>query len=127
MKFELKNKRTQELLDELTDGQFSKELQIATPASTQWVTVTAGLGDQGTLKVFIFREHVSQKAGFEPNKWNSYPYIKPPMEIWNTWMMCETMNNSVRGTTRHVARFDGEKWLSTNNKEVTVHRYKPWG
>lgn len=122
-KFSLRNKRAQDLLDELTDGRFSRELQKATPVATDYAVMFLAIENVGSIQVYVERGAIYRHQTYDPDRWNLYPNITPPTDVW---MMCETMNNSIERKIRHIAKFDGKKWWSTDNKEVIVHQYKAW-
>ena len=61
IKYFYRNKRLSDKLDELTDGQFSKELQKEFPRSLQWVNLDFSIGnkdDKSFIQISIDRKEI---------------------------------------------------------------------
>ena len=133
MRYQLKNKKLQRRLDDLSGGEFSKQLV------TERIVTMIDESDNPVLKVefgpvvgmsltrqiiFVFTENEIEEAEeFRRDRWNKFPEVTPPQ---NEWMRCEF------GEVKRIAKWvpDGDSqdyvWIDNLGQEVNVKRFRPW-
>ena len=130
MKIRLKDKRLQERLDELTDGDFSRRLSITAPENREGIFVACGptvpphMGRRFTIS--FENDELEGVPEYNPNRWNRFPDVTPPKGVWMRLVI-----SSPEGASRHCARFLHNHWGDYSGKEIPIGRYEtaifmPW-
>ena len=129
MNYRLKDKGLQVQLDAISDGDFSRQLEVNRGAvvmgieyseqATLWFCKTGG----PLLSIEITPDMIEKVSEYDPHGWNAFPEVEPPEGVW---MRCETDVNAIEHKIRHVAKFDGREWRDYLSKQVVVHRFRPW-
>lgn len=137
MKYCLKNRRLQEQLDEISNDDFSKQLAYVASlekapnpfARSKTIYFSLNNLDQTLLSVEITPDMVKEVNQYDPNSWNRFPDVQPPVGVL---MQCEYYPYADK-TVRFCAtykRSDAENydWFDDNECEVFgVHSFRPWG
>lgn len=131
-KYRLKDQVLQKKLDDLSDGDFSRQLnEESLDGCSPDFTFRVRFGGQvGTCFRYsaVFRvDEIMIQEGYDPNAWNNYPETQPPMDLH---MRVETATGF-----KCCAEFDGENWMYRSIGENRVQglrvlknvvRYRPW-
>lgn len=88
MKYRLKDRELQRKLDEISDGDFSKQLAlnhkriISSLEFLQQITLWFGK-KEGPLHALEITPDMLEKASeYNPHAWNKYPDVTPPEGVW---------------------------------------------
>ena len=102
-RYDLKDKQLQEMLDKISDGDFTNRLQHAVPANhgvCQYFTVNFGKAIANTVsdssewlkhRVKLCVTEVIRSQVYNPNEWNPYPEVEPPVD---QWMLCVSLDET---------------------------------
>lgn len=133
MKYRLKDRGLQKKLDELSDGDFSKQLalnykRICSDLEFLMQITLWFCKKEGPLHALVITpDMVEEVREYDPHKWNDFPEVEPPEDVWMRVERC------VDGRTYHfAARYvpvgDSEdyEWLSEANLSIDVDRFRPW-
>lgn len=129
MKYRLKDRGLQKKLDEISNGDFSRELAsnkkriFAELNFLKQMTLWFRKSEGPFHALVITPGMVEEVCEYDPNKWNRFPEVEPPEGVW---MRCETDVNAIEHKIRHIAKFDGREWRDYLSKQVVVHRFRPW-
>ena len=131
MKYRLKDKELLMKLDELSDGDFSRQLeehkeQILTGIKYQKLaTLWFASPDGPLLSIEITPDMLEKAPEFDPHKWNDYPEVTPPDGVW---MRCEYHFCDGQGISRNVARFNSaaNEWQNNYGGDIFVTRFRSW-
>lgn len=129
MKYRLKDQELQKKLDELTDGDFTKklnsELQFVYSPIDPEIKYRVRFGDQPDFAAnrfsAIFRaDEVEEILEYDPTKWNQYPSVTPPEDVWMRFE--DLVGDGYR------VRFEKGEWLDVHNDimKFDAGRYRPW-
>ena len=132
IRFELKNKEQQDILEKAFPG-FGRDLQAACDGQFDdefsYVRVRFSRGDgifyDGGLS--IKKSVIHTKMVYDPNAWNNYPEVTPPEKVW---MRIEMLSQDGGIKTRDVAFYKAGRWCKfpLDNGEVILGRlrFRPW-
>ena len=128
----LKDERLQRLLDEISDGDFSKQLN----EHLQNICGRTGMTDAdyrvyfGSLpgeremvnrfSVLFFAHEIEEIKDFDPNGWNCLP-VEPPVGVW--------LRVEFNDREKCVVMFNGHDWETSSGKIVNprhVARFALW-
>lgn len=129
MKYRLKDRELQRKLDELSDGDFSRQLasnkkRIFAELNFLKQMILWFRKSEGPFHALMITPDMVEKVReYDPHNWNEYPEVTPPEGVW---MRCETDVNAIEHKIRHIAKFDGREWRDYLSKQVVVHRFRPW-
>lgn len=129
MKYRLKDRGLQKKLDELSDGDFSRQLasnkkRIFAELNFLKQMILWFRKSEGPLHALMITPDMVEKVReYDPHNWNEYPEVTPPEGVW---MRCETDVNAIEHKIRHIAKFDGREWRDYLSKQVVVHRFRSW-
>lgn len=129
MKYRLKDRELQRKLDELSDGDFSRQLasnkkRIFAELNFLKQMILWFRKSEGPFHALMITPDMVEKVReYDPHNWNEYPEVTPPEGVW---MRCETDVNAIGHKIRHVAKFDGREWRDYLSKQVVVHRFRSW-
>ena len=102
-RYDLRDKQLQEMLDKISDSDFTNRLQRAVPANLsvcQYFKVNFGkvITDRNNDNipwqkhlVTLHTTEVIRSQVYNPNEWNPYPEVEPPTD---QWMLCVSMNET---------------------------------
>ena len=133
MTFRLKDKNLQVQLDALSDGDFSKRLQHANHDDGMiFVEFGEKLESSGfdlhRFNLAFFDDDVEEIHRYNPNAWNVYPDVQPPVGVW---MRCEY--KAYDGEPSRIAAryaeygdFGDCEWQDWRGHPVEVDRFRPW-
>ena len=141
-RYDLRDKQLQEMLDKISDGDFTNQLQRAVPANLsvcQYFKVNFGkvITDRNNDDipwqkhlVTLHTTEVIRSQVYNPNEWNPYPEVEPPVD---QWMLCVSMNEATGVVNYRKGVFiKNEKnpngYWSYCDPELTfyVDFFKPW-
>lgn len=129
MKYRLKDRELQRKLDEISDGDFSRQLasnkkRIFAELNFLKQMILWFRKSEGPFHaLMITPDMLEEVREYDPRAWNDYSKVNPPEGVW---MRCETDVNAIEHKIRHVAKFDGREWRDYLSKQVVVHRFRPW-
>ena len=133
MRYQLKNKKLQRRLDDLSDGDFAKQLRHG-----RWIKSIDDSGNpvleiefgpvvgQSRTRQFAFiftEDEIEEAEEFRSDRWNKFPEVTPPED---EWMRCEFLEEKL--VAKWVPDGDSEEhvWIDNYEQEVDVERYRPW-
>ena len=131
-KFQLKDKKLQEKLDEISEGRLSRVLACQIDAHpveaiderTSRITFSF---PRGTIKLFLPNEDIETVEQYNPNLWNRFPNVRPPAGVW---MRTEFVNKHNGRVIRDVARYEQFEgnwyWFNDDDIDIDVDRFRPW-
>ena len=133
MKYRLKDRELQRKLDEITKGEFSKNLykrddNLFHSFSGNLLTTHLGKTNYYERKFgfWFFPNEIEEVPQYDPTKWNRFPEVTPPEGVW---MRVETdMGFGFK------ARFQFGDWLDNRNDIIgpkdgidgAVCLFRPW-
>lgn len=118
MKYRLKDAILQKKLDELSNGELSRNLAEHSGRTT-------------SCRVFITADLLEPDGEFDPNGWNDFPAVRPPEGI----PMCVEGVKGLGITTYFRGYFLNGKWYvapsssfssALDENDVSVKRFRPW-
>ena len=129
MKYRLKDKDLQDLLDQISAEDFSAQLKEVASfkdypnpfARTRTIYFDLNHDTPVMLSVEITPDMVEEIEEYNPNGWNNFPEVTPPR---NVLMRCVWVDLSCN-TLLYAARFDGS-WRDDEGRIVAVDRFRPW-
>lgn len=135
--YRLKDKERQRAF-ELALPHFVEELnracmeQVDDETATIYVTHLHNHDFSGWMWSVIFtKDEIESCPAYDPNNWNDYPEVEPPVEVPMRLEVFST-ESIVCGGQRYAAQFLGGKWHKygsrqpiTTNEGDTV-RFRPW-
>lgn len=138
-KYRLKDAELQKKLDEITDGDFSKQLawSKATPINGhgQFFIDAGEFGGwkHGRIRFFLSKKEIEKFEEYNPDDWNNFPAVTPPE---NVKMRVEVIfSNPQPGELMAYsgcAIFNGSYFVDSNTqKGIRVNdlndvRFRPW-
>lgn len=129
-KYRLKDQELQKKLDDLSDGDFSRQLnEESLDGCSPDFTFRVRFGGQvGTCFRYsaVFRvDEIMIQEGYDPNAWNKFPEVTPPenipMRVEFIW------NDGARGKCCGVYR--NGVWSNSEDRDCeieNVKRFRPW-
>lgn len=141
MKYRLKNKQTQNSLEEIFGDKFSEELNkeirrceregVRSPYIHLCLPLYSfeGADENFSRARFEFlRADIEAYEEYAPNKWNTASTTEAPTEVL---MRCEYFDEDRKkwcfsATCRYVHDLKTYKWFDQEGYEREVHRYRPW-
>lgn len=121
MKYRLKDQKLQKKLDEISGGCFSEAFEsIKKPK----VVVFQARNGGPAMSISLTDQDIEALHKYDPNKWNFFPEVTPPMEV--------DMRVEVREGCGFMAWWDGKNWRtgshSYSKAQVVegVFRYRLW-
>ena len=129
MKYRLKDKDLQDLLDQISAEDFSAQLNEVASfkdypnpfARTRTIYFDLNHDTPVMLSVELTPDMVEKVEEYNPKAWNNFPEVTPPR---NVLMRCEWEDFS--GNILHyAARFDGA-WRDDEGRIVAADRFRPW-
>ena len=129
MKYRLKDKDLQDLLDQISAEDFSAQLNEVASfkdypnpfARTRTIYFDLNHDTPVMLSVEITPDMVEKIEEYNPNGWNNFPEVTPPR---NVLMRCVWVDLACN-TLHYAARFDGS-WRDDEGRIVAVDRFRPW-
>lgn len=149
MKYRLKNQELQKQLDEISDGDFSLQLEEHLQdikcngiTDADYRVFFGELSGQAEMvnrfSMLLYEHEVEQIKEYDPNDWNNYPEVTPPegvlMRIEAEYDICP-----LGSTFRTCAIFEDGAWRSESNGKAAidsngcyddtfdrVKRFRPW-
>ena len=134
MTWKLRDTRLHEVLDEATKGELSKKLIDAVKSGSMAVELSSG---SPKLTLHLIGNDIEDVPGYDPFKWNDYPAVKPPKDVWMRvegevaccfLTLTRPFFRSVKGCARFGEFHGKEHWLDTegNPMDINVTRFRPW-
>lgn len=133
MQYRLKDTGLQKKLDELSDGDFSRQLEVNkghiimgieySEQATIWFCKTGG----PLLSIEITPDMLEKVPEYDPHKWNKYPDVTPPANI-SMRCECKVSGREYRKGA-YFRRLDDEggAWFDIDGHLVDgVYRFRPW-
>nr|DAH22675.1 MAG TPA: hypothetical protein [Caudoviricetes sp.] len=136
IRYELKDKERQAALEKALPG-FKEECQRVcegldghldegTPVTFSTVNFDATSWARNEWSLVISASCLEVIEEYDPKKWNSYPEVTPPEDVW---MRVETQNAcgvTVRGVFMYVNGTWRRGKYTVPNDEIKVARFRPW-
>lgn len=146
-KYRLKDQELQAKLDELSGGEFSKDLHLFDDEhfASGWgknICFTQTEDENGEeleeprtdktpqFAVFFNANEVEAVPEYNPHSWNVWPDVEPPE---NVWMRLEVFRSNSREqhTYRYYAKFLKNEWKNGEGGKVDIIedddvRFRPW-
>lgn len=139
IKYRLKDDELQKKLDEITDGDFSKQLASAKATTINrgeqfFIDAGAFAGwKHGRIRLFLSNKEIEEFEEYNPDDWNNFPAVTPPENIK---MRVEVIfSNPQPGELMAYsgcAIFNGSYFVDSNTqKGIRVNdlddvRFRPW-
>ncbi len=134
MKYRLKDKDLQDLLDQISAEDFSAQLKEVASfkdypnpfARTRTIYFDLNHDAPVMLSVEITPEMVEKVEEYNPKAWNHFPEVTPPEGVW---MRVEWRDGAVvrRDVARYVACSDINEFVWMNKGVICdVERFRPW-
>ena len=131
MKYRLKDRELQKKLDEISNGDFSRQVELNNsrlgPELEFKKQIVLWFGSVPLYALEITPDMLEEVREYDPHKWNNFPEVEPPEDVWMRVERC------VDGRTYHfAARYvpvgDSEdyEWLSEANLSIDVDRFRQW-
>ncbi len=136
MHYELKNKERQEALEKALPG-FKEEcrrvcegldghLDEGTPVMFSTVNFDAASWTRNEWSLVIPADTLEVIEEYDPKKWNKFPKVTPPENVWmrvETWDACG-------GVVRGVFMYANGAWrrsvYADPQNEIKAARFRPW-
>lgn len=135
MTWHLKDQELERVLEEYSDGNFVKALNIA--IERDWIdaanVVTVGFERKFLLRGYTndlsFRtDELEEVAEYNPHAWNEYPEVTPPYDVM---MRIKMKNGYLRAG--YLKKFpDGDSWVNPNGvlmcnaENAEIELFRPW-
>lgn len=121
MRYRLKDTVLQEKLDALSDGDFSRNLQMIEPDAFGWRFVLT-----------ITREDVERVAEYDPHGWNWWPEVSPS-EI-GTYRLEVFQDGDHKPDIQVAGYWNGDRWVADDPHGGGLYdvicrgktRFRPW-
>lgn len=144
MKYRLKNQELQKQLDEISDGDFSLQLEehlqdikcngITDADYRVFFGELSGRAEMvNRFSMLLYEHEVEQIKEYDPNDWNDYPEVTPPEGVW---MRVETENVTTGKINRVCAMLRDGNWHTSElgraidlvefAAALKVKRFRPW-
>ena len=126
MTWRLRDRKIQEKLNEVTNGDFSKRLNEVVISGAMQFCFTFG-GSKFTMH--LMGNDIEEIPEYNPKAWNKYPEVTPPENIF---MRVEIQSPTDKpGLLRKVgAIYKNGKWCNSTDDEYPLHykilRFRPW-
>lgn len=132
-KYRLKDAELQKKLDEITDGDFSKQLASAKATTINrgeqfFIDAGAFAGwKHGRIRLFLSNKEIEEFEEYDPDDWNNFPAVTPPDHVLMR-VECEQDGEILYG----VLWWSGRLWCYPPNtatgwlEEGEVKRFRPW-
>lgn len=134
MGYKLKNRVLQKNLDDLTNGDFSRQLKDVTPMTDEDI-INVSFGERvdkpiiGTFKPCRFTarfltSELEEIQEYNPKDWNPFPEVTPPSEV--------DMRVELETGRGFQSWWDGENWRIGNHHYIKdeiiygVRVFRPW-
>lgn len=137
MTWHLKDRELEKKLNELSNGEFSKNLHELyedifasyfgkTVPIKNYSYCTEGGDDEPRIEripkfgFYFTKDELEEVPEYNPNDWNEFPTVKPPEDIW--------MRIESKDGWGAKAKWTGSSWLDCN-KWVLIekeYRFRPW-
>lgn len=148
MKYRLKNKELQRKLDEISNGNFSTQLQDVWSKNEDRSVATFDFGDYlmddsiwRKFTATIYEDEIEEVPEYDPTKWNEWPDVTPPVEVpmrCEIWIE-ETPKGAIfKGIVFLLTclKWDGSAWRNCRDGvssldemfegEIKRLRFRPW-
>lgn len=138
MRYRLKDRELQKKLDEITGGDFSKQLGGARNRHLYGGTLCVKFGKElGRAardlehRVFRFEAFFEDteleeipSLPYDPTAWNSWPEVDPPEDVW---LRVDVPNGGFKAKAKHSGSGD-VAFYTPDREEITddVIRFRPW-
>lgn len=143
MKYRLKNKELQRKLDEISNGNFSTQLQDVWSKNEDRSVATFDFGDYlrddsiwRKFTATIYEDEIEEVPEYDPTTWNEWPDVEPPRnKLLRTEILTERIDWDTPEPRGGQSRFkgsgifDGTEWYfydATTRKEGETVRFRPW-
>lgn len=149
MKYRLKDRDLQRKLDDISDGDFTIQLQQLdkdplkplTGICVSFGEKVKGLSEKfnGRLPKFVVRlaeDEIKEVHEYDPHRWNEWPDVEPPRyKTLRTEILTERINWDTLEPRGGQSRFsgsgvfDGKDWYfygATTRQEGETVRFRPW-
>lgn len=134
MRYRLKDKELQQKLDELSDGDFSKQLalnykRICSDLEFLMQITLWFCKSEGPLHALeITPDMLEEVREYDPHGWNDFPEVEPPEGV----LMRVEWREGVelrRGVARYVAWGDNKEFVWMGERGIIIRqvdRFRPW-
>lgn len=134
MKYRLVSRKLQKKLDDISNGDFSRQLDFVVSMSrnhdpfitTRTVYFELDHDTRAVISIDVTPDMVVENSSYNPNAWNKFPEVEPPEGVW---MRVEWRDGAVvrRDVARYVAWGDTNEFVWTNRGVICdVERFRPW-
>lgn len=134
MKYRLKDKDLQDLLDQISAEDFSAQLKEVASfkdypnpfARTRTIYFDLNHDTPVMLSVEITPDMVEEIEEYNPNDWNNFPEVTPPEDV-----LMRVERSDGYKTCAYFKHFDdGSDWMHSNNLCMSMShlivRFRPW-
>lgn len=131
MKYRLKDQELQKTLDEITDGDFSRQLEEHQERilfglkyqeeATLWFCKTGG----PLLSIEFDRNMLEPFLEYNPRAWNIYPDVEPPEGVW--MRVQDTNHHGFRAIFRSVDGWLDDLGFRCGGEDGSeIEFFRPW-
>lgn len=130
MKYRLKDCELHKKLDEISDGDFSAQLELEKErvASNlkEYGEKQLWFGDCPLMTITITPDMLEEVPEYNPHEWNSFPEVDPPEDVLMRceWIDCDGIAHHFAATCAYVV--NEFEWYDDEGREVEVSRFRPW-
>lgn len=136
MKYRLANRKLQKKLDEISNGDFTRQLDYVVSMSRNhdpfittrpvYFELDLDLDTRVVISIDVTPDMVVENASYNPKTWNKFPEVAPPEGVWMRveWRDGEELRRDV---ARYVACCDVDEFVWFNKDVICdVERFRPW-
>lgn len=134
MKYRLVNRKLQKRLDEISNGDFTRQLDYVVSMSrnydpfvaTRTVYFELDHDTRIVISIDVTPDMVVENSSYNPKAWNKFPEVEPPEGVW---MRVEWRDGAVvrRDVARYVAWGGTNEFVWMNRGVICdVERFRPW-
>lgn len=131
MKYRLKDQELQKTLDEITDGDFSRQLEehqerILTGIQYQKLATIWFCKSEGPCHALEITPNMIEEAlVYNPRAWNIYPDVEPPEGVW--MRVQDTNHHGFRAIFRSVDGWLDDLGVRCGGEDGSeIEFFRPW-
>ena len=136
MKYRLKDRQLQKKLDDISNGDFSRQLDYVVSMSrnhdpfitTRPVYFELDHDTRVVISIDVTPDMVVENSSYNPKAWNKFPEVEPPEDVWMRCVMTDIHHNN--RIVRVGAKFSTGAWRDHEGvafePRFRVDKFKPW-
>lgn len=132
MKYRLKDRELQKKLDEISNGDFSRQVELNNsrlgPELEFKKQIVLWFGSVPLYALEITHDMLEEVREYDPHKWNNFPEVEPPEGV----LMRVECKNGLKACAKYRLFIEGGSWCDVNGGawpeaySQSVARFRPW-